>query len=216
MGSIDDIASVLYVWSERHGIAAAVQEILPAHGDPDPDLRAEFSPAELRLLGSHRHPGRRASWVAGRLAARRAVRSWCRRRGQAVEAIQVLRRESGEPRLVEHPELHVSISHAGDLAVAVVCDRPLGVDLEGLEARPDALVEFFFSASERDWIRRVPSETSLRCNLLWTRKEAVSKLLGTGGELLFPRLAVLDEERPWAIDSASTPSHAISLAMDRI
>jgi len=208
-----EIGSILEAWSARRGIGVAVEQILPEHGSPGSPL--EFSAAELSLMESHRHPMRRASWVAGRLAARRAARSWCQQRNEPIGAIQILRRESGEPRLVERSDLHVSITHSGNLAVAVVGDHPLGVDLEQLENRPDSLVRFFFSPSEQDWIRQIPSDSFLRCNLLWTRKEAVSKLLGKGGELVFSRLPVLDEEPRWAIDSASTSSHAISLAMDR-
>lgn len=211
-----EIASILGAWSERRGITSAVQEILPAHESADATLRAEFSAAELSLMESHRHPARRASWVAGRLAARRAVRSWCLRHNEITSTIQILRRDSGAPHVAEHPNLHVSISHAGNLAAAVVCDHPLGIDLEQLEERPDSLVRFFFSSCEQNWIRQIPSNTSIRCNLLWTRKEAVSKLLGKGGHLDFAKLPVLDDKHPWAIDSASTASHAISLAMDRI
>jgi phosphopantetheinyl transferase len=210
-----EIASILEAWSERRGIGAAVQEIIPSLGTSDSAAREGFSKAEVSLMESHRHPMRRASWVAGRLAARRALRSWCQRRSEPFSKIQILRRESGEPRIVGYPDLHVSITHSGNLAVAVVGERQLGIDLEQLDVRPDSLVRFFFSPSEQEWIRQIPSESSLRCNLLWTRKEAVSKLLGKGGELVFSRLPVLDEERPWAIDSASTSSHAISLAMDR-
>lgn len=216
MDAHSQIASLVEAWSARGDLVGAVQEILPSHGTPDASLREEFSSAELALMESHRHPLRRASWVAGRQAAHRAVRSWCARRDDSRGAVQILRRASGAPFAAEHPDLHVSITHSGRLAVAVVSDKALGVDLEELAVRPGPLVRFFFSPSEQDWIRQVPSITSLRCNLLWTRKEAVSKLLGKGGELVFNRLPVLDGEHPWSIESASTSSHAISLAMDRI
>lgn len=204
------VQSILDSWSSMHGLFAAVRE-LPL--EVDEKIASLFTPRERELLEAHRHQGRRRSWVGGRLAAREALRRWCIARGQSPRGWEILREPSGRPAIAGRPDLHVSISHSGTLAVAVVGNRPVGVDLEAQDERPDALARAFFSEPERRWMRDDPPQARRRCNELWTRKEAVSKLLGQGGTLSFSALSVLDGHTPWCLDSASTASYAISLAL---
>lgn len=90
----------------------------------------------------------------------------------------------GKPFLVDHPELHFNLSHAGDrFLVAVSRDGPVGVDLEPvpdertlsgtrrrvLSAPESALFDALAGGERREWFAR-----------LWTRKEAYIKGDGRG------------------------------------
>lgn len=204
------IQAILDSWSSEHGFCSAVEE-LPSFLDQN--HVTAFSQNERDLLDSHRHPGRRRSWVAGRLAARKALKKWSIANKEPVADCEILRDPSGKPRISGRQDLHLSISHSGTLAVAIVGKCPVGVDLERQEDRPDSLARAFFSPEENQWMRQDPGQRTRRCNELWTRKEAVSKLLGKGGSLVFSRLPVLDGQTPWSLKSASTSCYSISLAL---
>lgn len=64
----------------------------------------------------------------------------------------------GKPMFAAHPELHYSLAHSGELAVAVLADTPVGADVERLADFPHDIAD--------------PHE--------WTQMESVGKLLGTG------------------------------------
>lgn len=206
--------SILEGWSAKHEICWAVGSVPTADSAEEVVSRSRFSDSELDALNRFRHGGRRASWIAGRLAAREAIASWYRHEGGPASLHEIPASRSGAPRITGREDLHLSISHSGSIAVAIVGNRRLGVDLETLEDRPDSLIRSFFSESERLWIEQIPSERTRRGNTAWTRKEAAAKLLGKGGALRFADLAILDTETPWTIESASTSEYAISLAME--
>lgn len=80
----------------------------------------------------------------------------------------------GKPYLPEHPDLHFSLSHAGDWAVCAVGNAPLGVDVEQPRCTMEIAKRFFCSdelpeTEDKDFLNR-----------LWTAKEAFVKALGGG------------------------------------
>lgn len=66
--------------------------------------------------------------------------------------------DRGKPVFQNRPELHFSLAHSQDMAVAALARMPVGVDVEHLAAFPRDLAEPF----------------------LWTEMESVGKLLGCG------------------------------------
>ena len=66
--------------------------------------------------------------------------------------------EFGKPFLVDHPNLHFSVAHGERMAVAVLSERPVGVDVEYLPTFPYDLAEPY----------------------AWTEMESVGKLIGCG------------------------------------
>lgn len=76
------------------------------------------------------------------------------------------------------PGLHLSLSHAGDVAaVAVTTLGPVGVDVEPRRDLPAAaLAARWFTPDEASWVAGRPDDFLP----LWTRKEAVGKALGSG------------------------------------
>jgi 4'-phosphopantetheinyl transferase len=133
-----------------------------------------FTSAELAAGPDRRFVRRRAEWLAGRLAAKHAVRAHQRRRGAVpasfgdvvVQPITVGMR-AGKP-LVASAE--ISISHSGGLAVAVCGPVPVGVDVERGRALSPVLVDLLSTGVDLD----------MPLPLRWACKEAVLKNLGFG------------------------------------
>lgn len=86
----------------------------------------------------------------------------------------VIYNEHGKPYLEHGPCF--SISHSGGIAVLAVSEDGIGADIEKLRTPNMRIVKRFFSEEEA-----VPAMLSPKSfTRLWTRKEAVLKLLGTG------------------------------------
>ncbi|MBM7085762.1 MULTISPECIES: 4'-phosphopantetheinyl transferase family protein [Micromonospora] len=90
---------------------------------------------------------------------------------------------------------HTSVSHTrGLVAVAVSRHGPVGIDVEALRPVPALpLSRRWFAPEDTDWLRGRPVERlGVDFLALWTGKEAVAKLYGTGlrgGRLLRWRTA---------------------------
>lgn len=184
---------------------------------------------------------RRVEWLAGRLAARQAFNRWKERqawRRDTPQSISILNRPNRAPYIPEHPDLALSISHSHDYAVAVIAQYPIGIDLEKVEARHPALVDYFFSPAEQEWLAGLACPVRHEANplqhisdqwvtWLWTRKEALAKYLQLGGNLAFKQINAVPDEinllgvNPTPVRLVSNikaqgetkPSYCISLAI---
>ncbi|MBW1879697.1 MAG: polyketide synthase dehydratase domain-containing protein, partial [Deltaproteobacteria bacterium] len=135
--------------------------------------------AEMGELGMRGSQSRQRDWLAGRIAAKRAL---SRLTGARPHTIRILEAESGEPvaEIPNHPEARVSIAHRDGLAVAMAVSRGrVGIDLEHIERRSSALSEDWFDPSEQTLVGDDPE----RQTLVWSIKEAVLKALGVGHSL---------------------------------
>lgn len=87
--------------------------------------------------------------------------------------------EHGKPYLKEHPDIHFSISHCKEAVGCFVSNRPCGLDIERIRtAKPD-LVRHTMSPEEAEGIFSNPFP-DVAFTRIWTQKEAVLKLKGTG------------------------------------
>lgn len=135
-----------------------------------------LSARETAFYETLKFPKRRTEWLGGRFALKTLV---CGLEGVSAARVEVLPREGGKPALLvdgKQSSLAFSITHSRGWAAAAVSRecRFLGVDLEKTERRIAAWAEDFFHPSERT------SMDDAFLTALWTKKEAVSKLLGTG------------------------------------
>lgn len=141
----------------------------PAHG-----ILSLREQAYYRTL---RFPKRRTEWLGGRVALKRVVaRQLCL---SDLTQIEILPQENGKPQLlVEQKPLTLahSITHSHDFAVAAVSGESalLGIDLEKITHRIEAWKRDFFHPNE------LTSDGDDFLTALWTQKEALVKLLGTG------------------------------------
>lgn len=83
---------------------------------------------------------------------------------------------------IEGNPLYFNISHTRKAFAIAISDTYTGVDLEGLNRRLDMklVMNSTFSNRERSYITANPMGEKERFFLLWTRKEAVLKAIGTG------------------------------------
>jgi len=80
-------------------------------------------------------------------------------------------------------DIHFNLSHAGDLAVCAIADRPLGVDVEPVRPIPDwrDIASMVFSRQERHALElSAADQRDALFFSLWTRKEALAKASGEG------------------------------------
>lgn len=109
-------------------------------------------------------------------------------------------RQHGKPRLRDAADLHVSVSHSGNLiAVATTPTAPIGVDVEVVTERDYLdLARAFLAPGEL-----VDGSDSFYT--LWTRKEAVIKATGDGLRMPLPRVAVSPADKaPELVEYAGT------------
>ena len=87
--------------------------------------------------------------------------------------------EHGKPSIAGHPEIQFSISHCQRAIAVAVSDSPVGIDVESFRKADDALLH---RTMNEDEIRMVEASDCRERTFieLWTRKEAVFKLMGTG------------------------------------
>ena len=88
--------------------------------------------------------------------------------------------DKGAPYLPDHPDLTVSISHCRTaVAVALSPEGRVGIDVECRRKIGDDLIERVCTAEEQAAVR-ASADPVMAFLQLWTRKEAVLKMRGTG------------------------------------
>lgn len=202
-------------WSQKYDLKGAIVELPEIYMDPEKFIH-HFKGKELESLNRISNRKRKVSRIAGRLAARIALKKFDPEHFSDSEdsAVEILNNENGKPYLTTNRDVCISISHSGTCAIAVVSKMRVGVDIEHIECRPESFVNSFFLPSEQKWIKT--DENSIcRTNYLWTRKEAVSKLIGVGGTVPFRSIPVLDGESDYHFNSHQTQHYCLSLALKK-
>lgn len=126
----------------------------------------------------------RRQYLISRIAIKDAVRSYIRNKfGKECFPIEVFvdHDDKGKPfthGFEELKGLEISLSHKGNEAVALVSDKPVGVDIESIEERTPDFMELSFTEKEMNLLKG--KELSEWTTRLWAAKEAYSKMLGTG------------------------------------
>jgi phosphopantetheinyl transferase (holo-ACP synthase) len=121
-------------------------------------------------------PRGRRGWLLGRIAIKDAVRMHRWERGDGAlfpVEVEVRNEASGRPVIEGGPQ--ISVAHKDDVAVAIVGERAVGIDIERIEPRTETFAAIAFTDAERalgagdEWLTRV-----------WAAKEAAAKQRGTG------------------------------------
>lgn len=95
-----------------------------------------------------------------------------------VSGLQFVIGEHGKPSLAHHPDVHFNLSHCRCAVACAVADRAVGIDIERIGRYNHNVAAYCMSPEELRWIEA--EDTELRFTTLWTKKEALVKLLGTG------------------------------------
>lgn len=88
----------------------------------------------------------------------------------------------GKPFLLARPDIHFSISHTKNAILVAISDAPIGVDIEAFRSPSAALIARTMNATEQAAILQPSGTREALFSAIWTRKEAVLKLRGTGIE----------------------------------
>ena len=84
--------------------------------------------------------------------------------------------EHGKPSLQEYPDIHFNLSHCRSIVACAVDDTPVGIDVEDLGRYSERVARYCMNDDEMSQI----GSSDLIFTRLWTQKEAVFKLQGTG------------------------------------
>ncbi|NCA67621.1 MAG: 4'-phosphopantetheinyl transferase superfamily protein [Clostridia bacterium] len=90
--------------------------------------------------------------------------------------VKLAKNPKGAP-YIENSDKEISLSHKGNYLVVALSDKKVGVDLEKIYAKDthQKIASRYFTPMENEYIN-----SPLRFFQLWTRKEALGKLLGIG------------------------------------
>ena len=151
---------------------------------------------EIWQMGERTDDRRKREWLAGRIAAKDAVRLLMERHNGVVlgpRDIEIARSAEGRP-FVRGLEkwladgslfVPVSISHTQGMAVALAVltrsDTTVGIDAEKIERREAGFEEMVFSAEELADLHGFKGlERDVEVTRLWCAREAAAKVLGSG------------------------------------
>lgn len=87
--------------------------------------------------------------------------------------------EHGKPFLTNHPDIHFNISHCKDAVACAIDDSPVGIDIESVGRYKDELARYTMNDEEIAKIADAEDPEVVFIEL-WTKKEAATKLVGTG------------------------------------
>ncbi|MEK4852139.1 4'-phosphopantetheinyl transferase superfamily protein [Paenibacillus sp. FSL H7-0756] len=144
---------------------------LPPEGDPLEYLNQE----EKDTYFGFQYARRRNSYLLGKLAAKTAVAE----EGEALSGIQIEHGILCQP-LVAGRNRKITITHCDSLGAAVGYDPRLlaGVDMELVDEKAAEAIRRITSREEEALLPELAAATAL--TLLWTAKEAMSKVIQTG------------------------------------
>ena len=132
----------------------------------------------------------RHEYLISRIALKDAVRASVRQNNDSMiypVEFYSTHDENGKPQIHGYgraaevvERLHFSLAHKDNAAVAIVSDKPVGIDLEKIEDRSEDFISMVCTDNEIQLIKKAGRpETVTR---FWAAKEAYTKMLGTGLE----------------------------------
>jgi len=87
--------------------------------------------------------------------------------------------EHGKPYLMNYLDVHFNISHSGEYVACCVSDKPIGVDIQKIGEYSSDIAKRVCNEKELVQIED-SSDKASEFTKLWTQKEAVLKMYGTG------------------------------------
>ncbi|MCA0757849.1 4'-phosphopantetheinyl transferase superfamily protein [Paenibacillus sp. N4] len=142
----------------------------------------ELQPPEMDYYRTLRAERRQRSYLLGRYTAKRASALWLGE--EDADKIVIDRGIFTQPIVVHagSANIQVSITHCGDIGISIAFPEamPLGIDLEKADPRQSRSLEAHMTAGELEAVRELPYDGPAKLMVLWTAKEALSKILKTG------------------------------------
>jgi phosphopantetheinyl transferase len=186
-----------------------------------------LTPREQSVYARLRADARRATWLAGRMLAKRLVADYVVANRLDLPTVQRGRVEidsgqSGQRRLAPRIRIagqvlpwSLSISHTRRGVLVALTSTPalrIGVDLVEPAVFGEGFADLWFTPAERHWLRHrgVPHGASL----LWAAKEAVYKAVNQG-ERFYPRQIEILPDTTHGLQCTSQAALTLRVAMTR-
>lgn len=139
-------------------------------------------PNEVEYFSSLQYERRQRSYLLGRYSAKRAAAVLIGE--DRPDKIMIDRGIFTQPIVVHanHSNIQVSISHCDNVGISIGFPEamPMGIDIERIDNRKIETLAAQMTALEQEAVRWLPYSASVKLMLLWTAKEALSKILKTG------------------------------------
>lgn len=138
-------------------------------------------PRERTYCSRLRFKKRITSYVVGRFVAKNAVAALSGQ--QDLTNILIQHGIFSQPIVVSGGQnIQVSITHSEEFGAALAFpeEHPLGIDIEKIKSHTSEVLDNEMTPAERECIRSWPLSRETCLTLLWTAKEALSKILKTG------------------------------------
>lgn len=87
--------------------------------------------------------------------------------------------EGGKPYIIGHQEICFNMSHCRSAAICAIDSRPIGVDIETIRPFKETLAHFVLNDEEYQQVVSADRQ-DVEFIKLWTMKESLLKLTGTG------------------------------------
>jgi 4'-phosphopantetheinyl transferase len=178
---------------------------------PIVDARDLLDPDERSKADRFRFPADRVRYLAAHISLRKILSRYLN-----IDPAHIHYRASayGKPFVADH-SIEFSLSHSGEvILIAVMRDRryalralphvSVGIDVERIRSDFDfqPVVDRYFSAREKaELFSQPPSAQSQHFFSMWTRKEAVLKMLGQGLSGLDQAEVALENEGKWSVQA---------------
>lgn len=146
------------------------------------DVVAFLHPQERKYYEKLKFEKRIKSYLIGRLTAKKAIAAYIGEKDLTKILIQPGIFTQPIVTYNEQQNIQVSISHSDDFGAAVAFPEahPMGIDIEKIHREQNEAIEREVTESEIKLIKGLPFSYETMLTLLWTAKEALSKVLKTG------------------------------------
>jgi phosphopantetheinyl transferase len=157
------------------------------------DLRSYITPEEDLRAGKFLFDSDRETYISSHSVLRLIL---AKELNTNPSEISVISGKNGKPGLAGNPAFF-NLSHTREaFAIVISRDNYVGIDLEMINSGMDiySIIKTFFSTREGEFILHSEHDAINRFFLLWTRKEALLKAIGTGIINELPMIEVSEQE----------------------
>jgi len=165
------------------------------------ELKTQFlSNYELDILQKLQHINRIHKYIQGRYITKLTLAKYY---GETDLKSIIIKTGIFNQPLINHPKINqmmVSISHTSNLSACLVSssEHPMALDIETIHLNNKSNIKSQLTENEIELISTRGEESHILYTILWTVKEAISKVLGTG--LTVP-LTIFEIEKIEKIDT---------------
>ena len=145
-------------------------------------LEAVLHPREDEYYSTLKYETRKRSYLIGRYAAKQAVAALVQEKD--LQKILIEQGIFSQPvvRCGDEHNIQVSITHCEEIGAAIAFPEahPMGIDLQEIDANRREVIESQATEDEKKIVMMLSRSYDTLLTLLWTAKEALSKVLKTG------------------------------------